>query len=567
LKFIYDNFDLLFDKAGSVEAFKKLILEMAVRGKLVIQDPNDEPASMLIEKISKEKEQLIKEGVLKKEKPLPPIKENEMPYELPNGWDWVRLGTIATYGQSRSIKPDIIKKDAWILELEDIEKNSSKLLKRIYFHERNSKSTKNSFDKGDVLYGKLRPYLNKVIVADQSGYSSSEIVPIKTYDFILPKYLMYSLRQKYFFDYVNNCTYGTKMPRLGTEDARKALISVPPLDEQKRIVQKIDEIFEMIPMFQKALEQRVNYERQLNQTSLNTLTNTSNREEFIKSVQFVANNFDSLYDTIENIKELRQAILTFAVQGKLVPQDSNDEPASVLVERITKEKERLIKEGLLKKEKPLPPIKEDEIPYELPDGWEWVKLGDLCYLVTDGKHGGCDEIANSGYYFLSAKDIVNGELSYRNAKQISDKDFYETHQRTNLEINDILLSNAGSIGKITIAQDNNPYLRKTTFQKSIAVIKAYKQFVNVKYLSYSISHDIEVLKILSQGTSIKNLLLRDIKLIKIPLPPLKEQNLIVEKIDELMALCDDLENRIAKCRGITDQLLGKVLNEVFAGVS
>lgn len=438
MKFIYDNFDLLFDKAGSVEAFKKLILEMAVRGKLVSQDLNDEPACILIERITKEKERLIKKGVLKKEKLLPPVREDEMPFALPDSWEWSRLGIIATYGHCSSINPDTIDKSAWILELEDIEKNSSKLLKRIYLHERNSKSTKNYFNKGDVLYGKLRPYLNKVIVADQDGYSSSEIVPIKTYDSLLPKYIMFSLRQKHFFDYVNSCTYGTKMPRLGTEDAKKALISIPPLEEQKRIVKKIDEVFDMIPKFQEALEQRGNYKSKLNQTSLNRMTNTSTRDEFVKSVQFVLSNFDSLYDTTENIKELRQTILTLAVQGKLVPQDPSDEPASVLFEKIKKEKERLIMEGVIKREERQLESVAIEENKNTPSGWGNIKIKDVAQFID--YRGKTPRKVLHGIQLITAKNIKWGYIELEPKEYIAESEYERWMTRGIPSINDVVIT-------------------------------------------------------------------------------------------------------------------------------
>lgn len=561
MKFIYENFDLLFDKAGSVEAFKKLILEMAVRGKLVPQDPNDEPASELLEKIQKEKDRLIEEGVFKKEKLLPPVKQDEVPFDLPNGWLWSRLGTIATYGQNRSIKPDTIGKNAWILELEDIEKNSSKLLKRIFAYQRNSKSAKNYFNEGDVLYGKLRPYLNKVIVADQEGYSSSEIIPIKTHSLISPKYLMYSLRQESFFKYINSCTYGTKMPRLGTEDARKALISVPPLSEQKRIVNKIDEVFGMIPKFQEALEQRENYKRRLNQVSLSKLANTRNRDEFVKSVQFVVSNFDSLYDTPENVKELRQAILTLAVQGKLVRQDPNDEPASILLEKIQKEKEKLIKEGILKKEKPLPPIKEDIIPHELPSGWKWIRLQNVVD-IRDGTHD-TPRYFHTGIPLITSKNLSNGRLDLSNVNYISKEDHEKIMKRSGVEVNNILFAMIGSIGNPVLIEE------KPNFSiKNVALFKYYNDVgIIPKYLFYYLMFAQHAMKENALGGVQAFVSLKFLREYLFPLPPYCEQKSIVEKLDEIMPIFERLEAAIFKCNLVSDRLLNSVINKAFANVS
>ncbi len=239
---ICDNFDLLYSKPENVNKLHQAILQLAVQGKLVPQDPKDEPASVLLEKIKAEKERLIKEKKIKKGKPLPPIEPNETPYKLPDGWEWVRLGNVANYGEGGKVSSNDIPEDAWLLDLADIEKDTSRIVQRVKFRDRISKSTKAEFKKGDVLYGKLRPYLNKVVVADDKGFCTTEIIPFRGYSGVSPKYLMYSMRSPRFLEYVNSKTYGTKMPRLGTEDAKNSLFPLPPTNEQKRIVAKVDEL-------------------------------------------------------------------------------------------------------------------------------------------------------------------------------------------------------------------------------------------------------------------------------------------------------------------------------------
>ena len=258
--------------AASVYGIKKLrelILELAVRGKLVPQDANDEPASELLKRIEAEKARLIAEGKIKSKSPLTPllqrggstttsstpvisnappfvkgglggIFEEEQPFELPQGWEWTLLGEITNFGTTEKL--DLISDDTWVLDLEDIEKDTSKLLQKFRFSERRSLSTKNSFLAGDVLYGKLRPYLNKVIVADEDGVCTTEILPFRCYGPFSNNYFKFALKSPYFISYVNARSYGMKMPRLGTEDGRKAYFPLPPLAEQHRIVAKVDEL-------------------------------------------------------------------------------------------------------------------------------------------------------------------------------------------------------------------------------------------------------------------------------------------------------------------------------------
>ena len=227
-----------------LENLNQAILQEAVQGKLVPQDPNDEPASELLKRIKAEKATLRQaQGKGKKEKPLPPIKPEEIPFEIPSTWVWCRLGEITNYGSSPKAEPTDLKNDTWVLDLEDIEKTTSNLLCKIRFNERNSLSTKSVFKTGDVLYSKLRPYLDKVIVADEDGVCTTEILPLKCFADLNPFYFKYALKRADFLKYVNSKTKGMKMPRLGTKEGEMALIPLPPLSEQKRIVAEIERQF------------------------------------------------------------------------------------------------------------------------------------------------------------------------------------------------------------------------------------------------------------------------------------------------------------------------------------
>ena len=230
--------------------------------------------------------------------------------------------------------------------------------------------------------------------------------------------------------------------------------------------------------------------------------------------------------------------------GKLVPQDPSDLPASVLLEKIAAEKEQLIKDKKIKKQKPLPTITEDKL-FSLPNGWEFCNLQDITFLITDGKHGDCGNLDNSGFYFLSAKDIQEGKLIYDNARQIIPAEFEEVHQRTNVEAGDICMVNTGAtVGKMAIVEDNE-FTRKTTFQKSVAVIKVAKPYINNEFLALFLTSESSSFLKKSGGSAINNLLLGDLKKKITQLPPLAEQHRIVKKVDELITLCDQLKTRLS----------------------
>ena len=246
------------------QKLQKSILQEAIQGRLVPQDSTDEPASVLLERIREEKKKMVAEGKLKKKDLTDSIilKSNdnkyyekvgktttditeEIPFDIPETWCWCRLGTLVDFSKSTSIKADKISGDAWLLDLEDIEKDTGKVLVKKRMNSTNALSDKHSFKKGDILYSKLRPYLNKVVVADEDGYCTSEIL---CFDFgqIYNLYAQAYLMSPYFVEYAMKDAYGTKMPRLGSKQGNNALIPIPPLQEQMRIVEKIQESFKLL---------------------------------------------------------------------------------------------------------------------------------------------------------------------------------------------------------------------------------------------------------------------------------------------------------------------------------
>ncbi len=293
------------------------------------------------------------------------------------------------------------------------------------------------------------------------------------------------------------------------------------------------------------------------------------QENFIYKVKSLNNS--GLYEEVEAqqtlLKKLRQSILQEAIEGKLTAfwreQNPNVESASVLLEKIKIEKEQLIKEKKIKKQKSLPLIGEEDKVFILPERWIWCRLQDITNLITDGKHGNCQDLNNSGYYFLSAKDIQNGELIYKNARQIIPDEFHEVHNRTNLEAGDICMVNTGAtIGKLALASEH-PFTSKTTFQKSVAIIKVCKPYINQKFVSLFLTSKTTKLLATSWGSAINNLLLGDLKKQALALPPLEEQKEIVKKIENLFKICDELETQINSSKVNSEILMQAVLKEAF----
>lgn len=311
------------------------------------------------------------------------------------------------------------------------------------------------------------------------------------------------------------------------------------------------------------------HERDLLQLEI-TLPDLETQKEIVKKVSINLKNVETLTKEIESqkayAKQLRQNILQDAIEGKLTAEWRKTHPvikgnpdfdAEALFEEIQKEKKSDIKQ------KELAPIGDDEKLFEIPEGWKWVRLGEITTLITDGKHGDSVNQANSGYFFLSAKDIQNEQLVYSNAREITEKDFLETHRRTNLEPGDICIVNTGAtVGKLAIApEDEKTY--KTTFQKSVAVVKLVKHYINNKFMKYFFMRDVPRLMEKSWGSAINNLLLSDMRMETVPLPSYREQDEIVTKIEILLSQINEVEHQISQREEYANQLMQGILKDAF----
>lgn len=295
------------------------------------------------------------------------------------------------------------------------------------------------------------------------------------------------------------------------------------------------------------------------------LPDLSTQKQILKKINSMKNEISELESTFNNDKtllsSLRSAILQEAVQGKLVPQNPKDEPASELLKKIKKEKEKLIKEGKIKKGKELPAIEEDEIPYELPEGWVWCRWDDLTKWITYGFTRPMPHL-EKGIPIITAKNIINNKIEFSTADLTSEEAFVELNPKDIPKEGDILLSKDGSIGRSAIVTKENP---KFCISQSVAVLWMNKLSVNQKYLSLVIQSPLVQSKILekSQGVAVPHISVTHFAKMIVPLPPLAEQKKIVEKVDSLIGLCDELDLRVKKNKESSESLMGAVLREVF----
>ena len=426
--------------------------------------------------------------------------EDEIPFDVPDNWEWVRLGAICPYGDNKAIPSDSIRESSWILDLEDIEKDTGLIKHYATKTERNSVSNKYSFTTGQLLYSKLRPYLNKVVIATKDGYCTTEILPLIFYGNISAKYMQIFMMSPTFLAYVNMISYGVKMPRLGTSDGKNALIAIPPIDEQLRIRKQFDII---IPLLRK-----------------------------------IEKHSDTLHS---NILATKSKILDLAIRGKLVPQDLNDEPASVLLERIRAEKEELIKQGKIKRDKKESVIfKGDDNSYyqDLPENWEICSIMAIAE-VNLGKT--LDKNKNTGkfYPYLRSVNIKWDEIDLSDIKEMQfEKDEL---QRYSIIKGDLLICEGGDVGRCCIwSSDETIY-----YQNALHRVR-FHGGCEPKYFLYFMMYleHTGYLKRISNGVTIKHLTKTVLSTIPFMLPPLAEQKRIVDEIEKIFATLDNIANQV-----------------------
>lgn len=538
----------------STQELRGLILDLAIRGRLTKEWREEHPEAMelteeLFKRIRTEKAQLTKEKKISKVKSLLPVSIEEIPFTLPGNWTWQRLGEIYSYGTKQKASPDDVAIDTWVLELEDVEKVTSKLLNKVRFSERNFKSTKNIFNTGDVIYGKLRPYLDKVIIADEPGVCTTEMIPIKCHGGCVNKYLRWFLKSPLFVSYADSSTHGMNLPRMGTDKAVNALIPLPPLAEQKAIVEIVDQLLAEVDALEEQLQQRVQLKEDYVTAALRQLTIQAPAPAWAA----LQPHFKSAFDTPDSVEQLRQAILQLAVQGKLTAPwrqaHPDTEPASVLLEQIQAEKVRLVQEKKIKKQKTLPPIEAEEMPFDLPEGWVWCRLGEVVELIS-GQH-----IKSSDY-----NDNKNGVPYLTGPSDFGDKNPIFTKWTPTPKVlahkNDILVTVKGSgVGKINLLNSDNVAIGRQ-------LMAVRNLGLSLDFIYVFLDSDYQNMQNQKVGIAIPGISREDILHKTLPLPPLAEQKAIVALVDDLLRACDHLQAGLEVREGLLGDLMRASVREV-----
>ena len=438
---------------------------------------------------------------------------DEVPFDIPENWEWVRLGTISTYAETKKkINAQDAAPNLWGLDLEDIEKGGQ-LISQKTVGERKAVGDKTIFRCGDILYSKLRPYLLKILVAPNNGICTPEIVPFNLYGKVNAYYIVEFLKSPYVDQVINSVTYGVKMPRVGTETMTSLLVPLPPISEQARIVARLKCVLPAVQSYNTAYEKGGKL-------------------------------------TTEFPIQLKKSILQYAVQGELVPQDPADEPASVLLEHIRAEKEQLIKAGKIKRDKHESVIFrrdnsyyekvdgierciDDEIPFEIPESWEWCRLKSLTENITSGSRDWANYYSTTGVAFLRMGNLSKNSFDLRleHIQRVSIPSKAEG-TRTSLQGGDLLFSITGDVGMLGLIPDG---FEKAYINQHTAMIRFLPQMRN-KYIPYLLLTDYAQKFYNANQHGIKNSFRLDsIGELLVSIPPEKELFRILQRISLVLS--------------------------------
>lgn len=541
---LLSNLNLLATAPGGVARLRELILTLAVQGKLVPQDPADEPAGVLLQKIRAEKDRLIAEGKIKRDKPLAAIAEEEKPFELPVGWAWVRFGDAS------------INRDGERIPVSSSEReNRAKVYDYYGASGVIDKIDGFLFDKTLLLIGEDGANLiNRstpiAFLAHGKYWVNNHAHVIDTTHPELMTYLALFINAISLEPYVT----GTAQPKMNQAKLNSIVIALPPLAEQSRIVTRVEELMRLCDALEAKGQLEATQHAQLLSTLLGTLTASATPEELADNWQRVAQHFDLLLDRPQAIDALEQTLLQLAVRGLLVPQDPADEPASVLLQKIRAEKDRLIAAGQIKKDKPLPPVTDEEKPFELPVGWEWVRFGEYFFELCTGPFGSVihkEDYVEGGVPLINPSHMIGGRISHDPSVSVSLEMSIQL-RAYRLSPGDVVLARRGEVGRyalVTEAQDGWLCGTGSFFVKLHD--SCNREFFGLVLEDPDLRRHLQGESV---GSTMVNLNQRILVETPMALPPLAEQSRIVTRVTQLRRLCADLRQRLAERQSVQARL-------------
>jgi type I restriction enzyme S subunit len=535
-----------------VKKLRELILDLAVRGLLVPQDPNDQPASILLEKIVAEKQRYFDEGKIKKKKISLPLKAGKSKLKLPQNWAIgsgfpknIQGSNYDTYLFAKVSDMNLKGNEKYLRAANNTVSEAVVKEYRLKLH-----------PAGTVVFPKIGGAIatNKRRILSSSAIFDNNCLGIVPFRVMLSEYLFVLLSSFDFTKY----QAGTSVPALSQSVLEMIEVGLPSVEEQHRIIAKVDELMALCDTLEQQQEDSIQAHETLVETLLEALTDAADADAFQAAWQRISKHFDVLFTTEHSIDKLKETILQLAVMGKLVPQDPNDEPANILLEKMAAEKDQLIAGGKVKKQKNLPVISVDEKCFELPEGWMYCRLQSIVTLLGDGLHGTPSYDESGSYYFVNGNNLNDGVISIKpDTKRVNEQEYDKYKKQLNSRT--VLVSINGTLGNVAFYSGERIMLGKSACYFNLGA-GISKQFIRCLIKSpYFVSFAFSK----ATGSTIKNLGLKSMNNFPIALPPVKEQHRIVAKVDELMALCDQLKGSLQQAQQIQIHLTDAVVENAI----
>ncbi len=554
-----DEFGAVANAPGGVQRLREMVLQLAVMGKLVEQHPDDGPASELLKSIETKKEELLKAGELKKQKPFSKVIKSNISNTIPESWIWCRFGTIWELISGRDLKPsqynDTQNGIPYITGASNIE-NSNLYINR--WTESPAVISKTN----DLLIS-CKGTIGKTafnIIGDI--HIARQIMAIRKYANNISRFYL-----KIWLDgFVLRLVEKSKsiIPGFSRADLLSAPFPLPPLEEQNRIVAKVDQLMALCDQLEAQQQKRLELVKNTRISALEALSNAQGGEELQTAWKRVEENLPMLFEAPEDVEDLKKCVLQNAVMGKLVPQDPNDEPASELLKKIAEEKAELVRRKEIKKQKPLTKIRDDEKTFEIPEGWEWCRLDKISLLITSGSRGWAQYYSNTGAAFLRMGNLSKNSFEMRldNIQHVLPPKNSEGN-RTSLRANDLLISITGDVGMLGLIPEGfgEAYINQHT-----AVMRPSEHLYHL-FISFYCLSPLAQKQFSAPQRGLKNSFrLSDIGEMLFPLPPFEEQKRIVEKTKNMLSLCNTLQKQLKKSQKIAEQLAQSIVENI-TGIS
>ncbi|OGB49150.1 MAG: hypothetical protein A3F76_07290 [Burkholderiales bacterium RIFCSPLOWO2_12_FULL_65_40] len=565
---LLSNLDLLATAPGGVARLRELILTLAVQGKLVPQDPADEPAGVLLQKIRAEKDRLIAEGKIKRDKPLAEIGEEEKPFGLPVGWEWVRLGAVVNASEA-GWSPTCIgsprRPGHWgVLKVSAVSWGSFDPTANKELPSELTPKPEYEVKDGDFLLSRANTaelVARSVVVgvAEPQLMLSDKIIRLS----------VSSQMNRAFLNMVNNANYSrehyaanasgtsSSMKNVSREVVLALPVPLPPLAEQSRIVTRVEALMRLCDALEAKGQLEAAQHAQLVSTLLGTLTASTTPEELAANWQRVAQHFDLLLDRLEAIDALEQTLLQLAVRGLLVPQDPQDEPASQLLVRLRRDRATWLAtrastdsecRATIKKLRDLP---DADNPFSIPSGWQFVRLLDCCRLLVDC-HNKTAPYAAAGIPIIRTSNIRDGRFRMDDLRYVTEETYDFWSRRCPPEPGDIMFTREAPMGEAAIIPPGAKYC----LGQRTMLVRPMHEFIDKEYLLLALTepHLLERAAPSAIGSTVKHLRVGDVEGLTIPLPPLAEQSRIVTRVTALRRLCADLRQRLAERQSVQARL-------------